>query len=238
MKKVLKITGVILGVLIIAVIVIAVFFPGLPTYISVKKNCPHIDETIGTYTDHDVEIPEDFIQTKADGVILRGPADALNDSQFVPFRKEDELVVMVMESEVDSEFYTDYTDESLNYSPSDYRHFFKSLDVKMPETTYESMEFIRNLTSKDCLKLRGTDRKVFEEYADGKEIVAEIETIYYYERDGLSGFYCDFIGAGNEKYTHRKNLMLNDGNKEWLISVFGNDAETVAQIISSIEIAE
>lgn len=235
MKKALKIAGIIIGVLVIAAIVIIVFFPGLPTYIKVKKNCPHIDETMGIYTDGGEAVPEDFVQTEINGILVSGPADALRDnSNLCAFKKDNELAVMIIESENEP---LSYTDESCGFLIYDYRHFFRSLDAEMPETTYEGMEFIRNLTAKDCLKLRGTDREVFEEYAEIKEIAAEIETVYYYERDELSGFVCDLIGVG-QTYKHRKNVVLADGDKEWIISVFGNDAETVAQIISSIEISE
>lgn len=235
MKKTLKITGIILGALVIAAIAVIVFFPGLPTYIKVKKNCPHIDETMGIYNDGGEAVPEDFVQTEINGILVSGPADTLcDDSNLCAFKKDNELVVMIIESENEP---LSYTDESCGFLIDDYRHFFQSLDVEMPETTYESMEFIRNLTAKDCLKLRGTDREVFEEYAESKEIVAEIETVYYYKRDELSGFVCELISIGKQ-YEHRKNVMLFDGDKEWIISVVGNDAETVAQIISSIEISE
>lgn len=235
MKKALKITGIIVGVFVIAAIVIIVFFPGLPTYIKVKKDYPHIDETIGVYNDGDVVIPKDFVQTEINGILVSGPSDALcTDGYFIPFKKENELMVMVTESESAS---TSYTDESCGFLLYDYRHFFQSLDVEMPETTYEGMKFIRNLTAKDCLKLRGTDRDVFEEYAQYKEFVAKIETVYNYERDDLSGFVCDLASVG-KKYEHRKNLMLVDGEKEWIISVLGNDEETVAQIIASVQLAE
>lgn len=235
MKKALKITGIIIGVLVIAALIIIVFFPGLPTYIKVKKDCPHIDETMGIYKDSADAVPEDFVQVELNGILISGPADALRtDGSFVAFKKENELAVMIIESENEP---LSYTDESCGFLIYDYRHFFSSLDVKMPETTYESMEFVRNLTAKDCLKLRGTDKKVFEEYAEIKEIVSDIETVYYYERDDLTGFVCELIDVG-QAYEHRKNIVLLEGDKQWIISVFGNDAETVAQIISSIEISE
>lgn len=235
MKKALKITGIIIGALVIAALIIIVFFPGLPTYIKVKKDCPHIDETMGIYKDSADTVPEDFVQVELNGILISGPADALRaDGSFVAFKKENELAVMVIESENEP---LSYTDESCGFLIYDYRHFFSSLDVKMPENTYEGMEFVRNLTAKDCLKLRGTDKKVFEEYAEIKETVSDIETIYYYERDGLSGFVCELIGVG-QAYEHRKNVVLLEGDKQWIITVFGNDAETVAQIIRSIEISK
>lgn len=233
MKKALKITGIIIGVLVIAALIIIVFFPGLPTYIKVKKDCPRIDETMGIYKDSTDTVPEDFVQVELKGILISGPADALRtDGSFVAFKKENELAVMVIESENEPLSY-----EGSNFSIHDHRHFFSSLDVKAPESNYESMEFVRNLTAKDCLKLRGTDKKVFEEYAEIKETVSDIETIYYYERDGLSGFVCELIGVG-QAYEHRKNVVLLEGDKQWIITVFGNDAETVDQIISSIKISE
>lgn len=234
MNKALKITGIILGVVILVVLVIAVLFPALPTYIKVKNNCPHINDAMGVYTDDDISVPEDFVQTEVKGLLISGPANALNtESEMVPFKDGKKLTVMVMQDELsDYSFY----DETSKYSKQEYVHFYRTLSGDIPKSSLDSIKFIRDMTLKDCLKLRGTDIKIFEELAENKEIISEVETVNIYERDDISGIVCDIDNGGKTK--EYLNLMFNYGGYEYIVTVIGEDTETVRQIISSVKPAE
>lgn len=235
MKKVLKVSAIALSVVLAAFLVIFIFFPGLPTYIKVKKEYPSIDCTIKNYSGYDVEIPDDYVEAEYDGVKLRGPSFALNTDTTgtVPFKADKKLVVMIIKCE---NIPVEYGSEYDKYEKEDYEHFFESLKTDIPKDSYESRVFLRNMQAKDCLGLRGRDLKVFEEYAESKQTVADIETPYYYERDDIKGFICD-IGS-TSKFHYYYNADFFTENNEYIISVLGNNSETIKRIIASIEITE
>jgi hypothetical protein len=227
MKKAMKISGVILGIILIAALVIFIFFPGLFTYISVKRNCPHIDETIGTYKAENPELPDDFVQVRTKGLLISGPADAVYDnskSDMIVFKK-DSLTVMVLQD--------GSSDFSLEDN-ADHGHFYRSLDVKIPVTTFENMDFIRNLTAKDCLKLRGADLEIFEEFAAYKDIAYDAETVYYYDNGSISGLFCEIKTSSKSLYS----FVFDYSGYEYTITVKAENQETAKQIISSVQIAE
>lgn len=234
MKKALKIGGVVLGIILIAALIIFIFFPGIFTYKKVKKEYPHIDNTIGTFDGFDVEIPKNFVPYTKDGVTVMGPKDARYNSNLIPF-KSDDLSVMV--SVLDDEPYGDaFFDENSKYAKDDYLHFFKKLDIKPPQNTYENLKMLRNLTSKDCLRLRGKDKKVFLEYADFKEKSEKIEALSYYEKDGIKGFFSVMSSEDAKKNKYRYALWLFHNEKQYIVHVFSADKETAMQILSTVEI--
>lgn len=233
MKKVLKISGIILGVLLIFALAVFIICPGLITYFQVKKDCPNINSTIGTFSGFDVEAPADWTSVTIDGVTVRGPEDALYDSDLIPFKKKGEFTVMVMVSEKTSE---SFYDEAFPYSEADYAHFLKKFDKDIVMDGYEGTKFLHELTAKDCLRLRGKDLKIFREMAEMKEILANIETLSYCEYDGLKGFFSDYGEGKSEKY--RYALWLFGNEHEYVIRVHSNDEETVYQCLSTVKIGE
>lgn len=235
MKKAMKISGIILGIIIITALVIFIFFPGIFTYKKVKKEYPHIDNTIGTFEGFDVEIPKDFVAyTTKNGVTVMGPEDAWNDSDIFPFMS-DGLNVMV--TVVDDKPYGDvFFDEYCKYKKKDYLHFFKKLDIKPPQTSYEYLKMVRNLTSKNCLRLRGKDKKVFLEYAEFKDASENIESLSYYEKVGIKGFFSEMSYEGSKKTKYRYALWLFHNDKQYIVHAFASDKETAMQVLSTVEI--
>lgn len=95
MKKILKISGIVLVVILVIMIVgfavITVFFPGLFVYMNVKKEYPHINDKIGEYSYYDTEVPADFVQAAAGELYVSGPAEAFSedkDGMFI-FKSDD-----------------------------------------------------------------------------------------------------------------------------------------------------
>lgn len=235
MKKSMKIGGVVLGIILIAALVVFIFFPGIFTYKKVQKKYPHIDNTIGTFEGFNVEIPKNFAAyTTKDGVTVIGPEDARHNSDLIPF-KSDGLMVMISVS--DEEYYGDaFFDENSKYTKKDYLHFFKKLDIKPPQTSYENVKMLHDLTSKDCLRLRGKDKKVFLEYAEYKEICEKIESLSYYENDGIKGFFSEMSSEGSSKTKYRYALWLFHNEKQYIVHAYSDDKETAMQILSSVKI--
>lgn len=233
MKKVLKISGIILGVLLVLALGTYIACPGLITYFRVKKDCPNIDDTIGTFSGFNVQAPSDWVPVTVDGVTVRGPEDALYDSDLIPFKKEGEFKVMVIVSEKTSDgFY----DEVLKYSEEDYAHFLKKFGGELIMDEYEQVKFLYKLTAKDCLRLRGKDLKIFRDMAVTKDVIANIETLSYCEYDGLKGFLSDYGEGKSIKYQYA--LWLFGKEHEYVIRVHSNDEETVYQCLSTVKIEE
>lgn len=234
MKKAIKISCIILGIVLVAALAIFIFVPGIFTYHKVKKEYQYIDRTIGTFDGFDVDIPKDFVAYTKDGITVMGPEDARYNSDLLPF-KSDYLNVIV--SVLDDETYGDaYFDEYSKYLKKDYLHFFKKLGIDPPQTSYENVKMLRNLTSKDCLKLRGKDKKVFLEYAETKETVEKVETISYYEKDGIKGFFTEMSSAGAKKMKYSYALWLFHNEKQYIVHAYSSDKETAMQILSTVEI--
>ena len=230
MKKVLKITGLIIGIIILAVLVAVILFPALPTYLRVKKNCPHINDTVGVYTDDDISVPKDFERYELKGLYISAPKGTYNkDSEMISFKDGKKFMVMVSQSELSD--YSFFNVGISKYSEKDYEYFYRTLNGKIPESSLEDIKILRNMTLKDCLKLRGTDIKIFEELAESKEFVAELETVNVYERYGISGILCDIKNSRTKEYL---NLMFNHGGYEYIVTVTGENPETVRQVIASV----
>lgn len=234
MKKVIKISGIILGIVLAAALAIFIFVPGIFTYHKVKKEYQYIDRTIGTFDGFDVDIPKNFVAHTNDGITVMGPENARHNSDLIPFKSDD---LMVMVSVLDDETYGyAFFNEYSKYSKKDYLHFFKKLGIDPPQTSYENVKMLRNLTSKDCLKLRGKDKKIFLEYAESKEFSEKIEIISYYEKDGVKGFFTEMSSAGAKKMKYIYALWLFHKEKQYIVHAYSSDKETAMQILSTVEI--
>ena len=239
MKKALKITLIsIIALILVSALVIFVFFPGIFTYFKVKKEFPAIENELTEITKLYMvkeEVPDDYVEAECDGVTVKGPSYAVNNNTtgMVPFKEEDNLIVMVMKSEVTP---AEYGGEYNKYEKEDYEHFFESLDIDMPENSYDDRCFLYNLQAKDCLKLRGKDLDVFMELAEAKQIVSKVETPYIYEYNGNKGFICEI--NSNDTYTYYYNADFFTEENEYIVTVLSNNIETVKRIIASIEITE
>lgn len=231
MKKTLKIMGIISGIIIVAVLVLMICFPALPVYFRIKNNCPHINDTLSEYTDYNISVPEDFVQAEIKGLLISAPEGTRNNkSDIIPFRDGKNFMIMVSQSELSG--YSFYDGEITEYSKQEYGHFYRNFG-DIPKSSVDDIKFLRNMNLKDCLKLRGTDIKIFEELAEAKESVSTVESVSTYESENISGILCDVDNGG--KTGEYMNLMFNYGGYEYIVTVIGDNPETVKQVISSVK---
>ncbi len=103
----------------------------------------------------------------------------------------------------------------------------------------EVKEFLRNkLDLEMCMHLRGTDKKVYKEYAETKELLCKVEKLYRYERDGIEGYVCE-ITSDDDKYFWTADFYTGENDeKENVILITADDFETVKQVFASIEKAD
>ena len=93
MNRPIKIGAAVLGALLIAALVIFIFFPGLPTYMSVKHKYKEIDRTVPEFVRSDV--PDSYEEYTLRGVTFRVPADwkgksAIDGGNITSYRSPDE----------------------------------------------------------------------------------------------------------------------------------------------------
>ncbi len=241
MKKTLTICGAVLGVLLIAVLVIFIFFPGLPEYFKVKKDYKYIDRTIGSFDKADV--PVSFSAHTIRGVKLSAPMDFTENDRGSALKNSsgDTAVFIIELDSVQSAQYADAAYEDAGdswfghkYSESDYRSFFDKIDAEYPdpeEAKTDILWFFRDgFTAKDCIRLRGRDMDIFKELAEDKEKAWETEDTWKMSGEGFEAYVCQssvwtvtiYPDGGGSKYI---SIMLNHA-----------DDDTIRQIISSIEL--
>ncbi len=254
MKKVLKITGVILGVIVLAVLIVFIFFPGLPAYIKVKFTYDNIDRTITEF--EKVYIPESFNAYNIEGVSVRVPFDyepagtgkqlkASDGEGVVAIIKHDSLEtkrLLEKYADSDSDIITDPW-EYYAYEKEDYEHYFSTVGEEFPNDYNASSDILwyikGRLTAKDCLKLRGRDMDVFLELAESKESSWDMENAWK-----ISGE--DFIAYAAENITGDYDVNF------WTVTIYpessktvnyfciirGADDDVTKQILSSISLQE
>lgn len=248
MKKALKIGGIILGIILAALLIIFIFFPGLFTYIKVKVKYDNIDRGFTEFKK--VEVPDDFKTYTVKGITLSVPDSYVLKDTGSSFKNSDEKsVLLIMESdsletdELMKGYSEDYdTWEYYKYEEEDYKHFFETIGGTFP-TPYDASSdilwFVRDkLKAKDCLKLRGRDMDVFLELADSKEESWKTEKTW--ELDGENCFV--YIGYIEDSEIFNSDLWTayiydkNNLTKYHYLLFKEDDTEVIKQIISSIEL--
>lgn len=239
MKEKIKSVGVKLGIflLILAFLIgiAIVFFPHYIMYFKVKIKYPSIDEIITYYPYNGDTLTDNYTEVKKSGLKIKIPNEHLNPNYMDGYSicRSDTITVMVIE--VENDFITYEQDDYNKFEKEQYQHFFNTLGEKIPESTYEQIVFIRkNITSDVCLKLRGTDLKVFEEFAQAKQQATSMETVYYYGTDKFNAIFCEL--KGKKKYTC--NFFIDDksNQKHYIVFFSSNDKKLINQIINSVEI--
>lgn len=264
MKKSIIAGGISVGLLLAAALIIFVFFPGLLTYIDVKVNDPHINDVAEEF--QKVEVPENFTSFSTKGLRFRMPEGAVKNRSGSSIRKGEEISVLIMENDsyknfvqqqemaanpdIDLDISTDPW-ESFLYDEETYRHFYKSMKAQYP-TEYDARSdilwFIKDgFIAKDCLKLRGIDRKVFKEFADIKEESVAYEDAYKLKGKGFFAYVCkikkelsaDSANAKeiNEHFQWSCTLFPDNSTTDYyFIMISGENDNIKPQVISSIEL--
>lgn len=248
MKKALKIGGIILGIILAALLIIFIFFPGLFTYIKVKVKYDNIDRNSLKF--EKVEVPNDF-KTYTIGNFKISVPDGYEPKDIgYSFKYSDgETALAIIESDslendqLMNEYSEDYdTWEYYKYEEEDYKHFFETIGGTFP-TPYDASSdilwFVRDkLKAKDCLKLRGRDMDVFLEFADSKEESWKIEKTW--ELAGENGFmYISYLEDSEIFKSDLWTVYIYDKNnltKYHYLLFKEDDTEVIKQIISSIEL--
>ncbi len=264
MKKSLITGRITVGLLLASALLIYLFFPGILTYIDVKLNDPHINDVAEEF--QKVDVPGSFKSFSTKGIRFSMPEGSEKNRSGSSVRKDEEISVLIMENDSYKEFVQQQemaenhdldidisTDpwENFLYDEETYRHFYKSMQAQYP-TEYDARSdvlwFIKDgFIAKDCLKLRGIDRKVFKEFADIKEEAVAYEDAYKLKGDGFFAYVCrikkDLSATpadANEITEHFQwscTLFPDDSTTGYyFIMISGENDNIKPQVISSIEL--
>ncbi len=251
MNKAIKTGGIVLGIILAAALIIFIFFPGLPVYVTAKSKYKDVNRTVPDF--ETAEVPADFKSYSLKGVSFKVPADWEGNSPFVDgtvtsYRSPDEKgrisVIkndrasydLIQNSEYKQEF--GYW-EGYRYSEDDYRHFFDKLGCEYPDLWFEEW-FVwlhrDGFTAKDCLKLRGKDMKVFKELAAGKSSCFKLEEPWRLDGDDFYGYVgISSMGKGSRLWNFC--IVPNGcGDTYYNVMVKCEDETTARQIISSVRL--
>ena len=249
MRKAIKISSIVLGALLAAVLVIFIFFPGLPTYIRIKHKYSEINSTVPEFTKS--EVPASFKGYSLKGVNFKVPADwkgksAYEGGDVTSYRSPDEKstisVIKHGKASYDllhSSESTIYDEWTWEHSEEELRHFFDKMGCDYPDLWFDMwlIWLLRDgFTARDCLKLRGTDMDVFRELAEEKEEAFKLEDSWKISGEGFSGYIGHMTSAGYAGKGIWNFYISPDGSEDTYYDVMIKcpDETTARQLISSV----
>lgn len=255
MKKSLKITGIIFGVLIILAAFMYVFGWQFLVKMYVNKKYEHINCTAKKFPYGEVPVPNDWKTIECSGMTLKVPNEVY---QLHPDDESEVKRRLFADAEKDSNtavFFLEWTESEFTLvNGSDYAFLekdiekaMKSVDYKYPENTYELFDFTFNVTSKDFGIIKhGKSPMFIIAVANMKETAipafcADCNELYSFETEKGIGF-LSFYGKPRDKankYSYLVELYdKNNLNRSNSVIVKSTDKETAFKMAESIEIAE
>lgn len=265
MKKALKITGIILGSLVIFAVFVYAFGFQLLAKLYVNNNYEHINCTLSEFPYDEVNVPENWKTIECEGMTLKIPEgiyqlypDSETDAKrrlFADAEKNPNTSVMFV-GQVEIEFSETFYGESEIFTKLDVEKAIKSTGYEKPENMYGFYDFIYNVTPKDFgIFKRGKSPMFLIAVASSKETLYSSMTagrhlsdadvcgeVYSFETKNAVGF-LTLYGFPNEKnknkYSYLVDLYDKDNlNKSNSVIVKSTDKRTALEIAVSAEIAE
>lgn len=255
MKKGLKITGIVVGILFILAALIYVFGLQILAKTYVSKNYEHINCTTKEFPYGEVPVPTDWKTIEWSGMTLKVPNEVYQLSPddesevkrriFADAEKDADTTVLFLEWR-ETEFTSMVDDSEDSFSQKELEKLMKSVDYKCPENTYEAFDFIFNVTPKDFGIIKHGHSPLFIiTVANTKEATipafcADCNEFYSFETEKGIGF-LTFYGRSRKKEQYKYLVELydkNDLNRSNSVIVSSRDKETAFKIAESLEIAE
>lgn len=265
MKKVLKITGIIVGSLAILVLLADVFGTQLAAKIYVSKKYEHYNCTLSEFPYDEVKTPENWKTIECEGMTLKVPdeihqlsPDDENSAKrrlFTDAEKNPDTAVMFVE-QLEMEFTELFEGESTYFERSDVEKAMKSAGYEYPKNMYEFYNFVYNVTPKDFGIIKHGKSPMFMiSVANSKDTLYGAMTagrhlsdadvcgeVYSFETEKAVGFFT-LYGVPSEKNKNKYSYLVELYDKENLnksnsVIVKSTDKNTALEIAVSAEIAE
>ncbi len=252
MKKSLKITGIILGCLMILAVLMYFFGFQLIAKIYVSSKYEHINCTVKEFPYDEIQTPENWKTIECEGLTLKVPEEINN---LYPDGESEVKKRCFGDTEKNTTiFFTEKTEDDFSLAfnafvdvEKDIKKSMKSIDYKYPENVYELYDMAFNVTPEDFGTLKhGKSPLLIVQIADMKEIVYSTETadcdeVYSFETENGIGF-LTLYGKPNAKtdnYSYYVELYdKNNLNSYCFAIVTSTDKETALKIAETAEIAE
>lgn len=251
MKKALKITGIVLGIVIILVIAAALTFPGAYHYYNVKKTCTKINLTSQPYPYTDVAVPEDWTEITANGITMKIPTDmflketSTNAEIYVDGTEDNVTKTAFISGEFEWGEFDLYNEAAHDdeHTKEDYIEFYECIGLEYPESYCEMYQGFYDLSMEDFNIHSFKDSTAFATIALMKEILVSnsISEIYETEIDGCTAFIQMYKDEEDSEIKNRCVVEIyTEGSPEISYSVIigAQNEETLRQMIASIGITE
>ncbi|MDE5620071.1 MAG: hypothetical protein K2O29_05960 [Ruminococcus sp.] len=228
-------------VVFVLVLIFLVFFPALPLYFQMKRECPTINRTVEEF-DFTGDISEDFKEITSCGIILKVPSDMYRknpDSSVEIYvcgkEKNYNTVVMFYESSDVSE----YNASELSYD--ELKSFCSYINEDVPQSLYEFQKLNLSLNTDDFNMRDKELAETFLRLAVSKEFLVgqdKCSHVYSFENNCAEGFIYEYETPKN--YTEYMIEIYREGkySTEYSVLIRAENPETAKQIIESIEITE
>lgn len=244
LKIILVILGILVGISIVSVGVIAIFFPGLPTYIECKKTYPMLDYPLPDFTEYSVTLKDEIQLYHHNNFSVHIPADwkvktvditpKTSITRYKSAKKSDYVLVTA------SNLYYSFTEVfgNTDVSRADVDAFCLSRGYDYLQNTFDYQYLIQSLTWDDFNIHNLSESKGFKAFAMYKEESFEyFDGFIYYESPSVKGL----IWQNPEPFTGSGKLTANLFNKENLIqniTITGNtdDIDIFWGIVNSVTI--
>lgn len=247
MKKALKITGIIFGIMIILVIATALTFPGVPAYINIKNNCQYINETAEEYPFYDTAVPEDFTELSDCGITVMAPSGMYRKNPESSIRlyvdaEGDDNSVAINFSETVTHDTFDLTGEDERLTKDDLKNYCQKNNTPFIDSQYELLNYTINLSMDDFNIHSLKQAVIFNVFAEMKEIYYPyVSNVYNFRHGDYLGFVEVISDGTNKNKTYQWMISLYGGenySKDYSFWVSSKDKEILKQIVASIEITE
>lgn len=236
-KIIISVFSVIIGVIGIT----AIFFPSLPVYYKLKKECPSIDKPLENFT-YNEDIPENFTEITAGGITLKVPSDM--------YRKNPESSVEIYVCGEEKNYNTvvmfhkpsdvsEYDSSALSYD--ELESICKYLNKDVPQSLYELQKLNLNLSSDDFSFRNIELAERFCRLAVSKELLAgqdRCSHIYSFENNDTEGLIYEYETSRNDTEYNASIYQKEKYNIEYGVIVRAKNPETARQILKSIKITE
>lgn len=252
MKKSLKITGIILGCLMIIAILVYVFGLQLIAKIYVSSKYEYINCTTKEFPYDEIQTPENWKTIECEGLTLKVPeeinnlySDGESEAKKRCFGDTEKNTTIFFKEKTEDDFslaFNAFVDVE-----KDIKKSMKSIDYKCPENVYELYDMAFNVTSEDFGILKhGKSPLLIVQIADMKELVYSTETVdcdevYSFETENGIGF-LTLYGKPNDKtdrYSYLVELYEKDNLNSYCFAIVkSTDKETALKIAETAEIAE
>lgn len=242
-KTTIIIIGGVLAFLLSAVVIIYVFFPGLPIYVLVRKECPQVNKPITDYPYKNVAVPDDFITISHHGITLRAPSSLymkpaeIMAKLYIDSQDNQERKNMLWFTEMRD--CSDFSLEDREISEEQLEAFCASINYPVPKTEYDMFRIIHSLTMED-FNVRSRDgAAAFATFAVLKEMLSSpFLYSYYFETDTGIGFIHVLNEPSEDEPLYSWSVSLYAGENlgtESHVIISTENLEIMKQIVASIE---